>query len=270
MRLRLAVVLLAVAVPAWAGEVKVSFSNGLVTVVATDASPRQILTEWARLGQVRITNLERLTGGPVTLQMRDVPESQALDTLLRGTAGFVAAPRAATASSSAASRYDRILLMPGLAPAVAATTAGAPAPTPPMNRGRMNVPTFDANDGDMAEIMRAQRGGMLQPPQQPGAASPGFYFSGQTQTPGQSVSPGQEDAMRARQVITYPQTVPGEAGGQAAGQGRVGGVANQAAPNPNTGKTPGAPTPGASTPGAMTQPPPTQPGPIKKDPGGEG
>jgi hypothetical protein len=259
MRLRLTLVLLAVAAPAWAGEVKVSFSNGLVTVVATDASPRQILTEWARLGQVRITNLERLAGGPVTLQMRDVPESQALDTLLRGTAGFVAAPRAATTSSPAASRYDRILLMPGLAPAVAATTAGAPAPTPPMNRGRMNVPTFDANDDDIIETMRAQRGGMPQP-QQPGGGAAGFYTPGQTVMPVQSTArPGQEGAVPPRQIVPFP---PGP-------QGEAGGGGNQAAPNPNAGRTPGAPTPGATAPGMMTQPPP-QPGPIKKDAGGEG
>jgi hypothetical protein len=115
-RLTLAGLLLALAVPAQAGDVKVSFSNGLVTILATDASPREILAEWARLGQVRVTNLDRLTGGPVTLQLSNVSETQALETVLRGTAGYVAAPRREAVTTL--SRYDRILLMPGAAPAL--------------------------------------------------------------------------------------------------------------------------------------------------------
>jgi hypothetical protein len=125
-RLALVGALLAAAGPARAGEVKVSFSNGLVTIIATDASPREILGEWARLGQVRVMNLDRLAGGPVTLQLANVSETQALETVLRGTAGYVAAPR--RESVATISRYDRILLMPGLAPAMPA--AGAPSRSP--------------------------------------------------------------------------------------------------------------------------------------------
>ena len=142
-QLTLVGILLTAAVPARAGEVKLSFSNGLVTIVATDASPRQILAEWAKLGQVRIINLERLSGGPVTLQLTSVPEAQALETLLRGSAGYVAAPRQA-AAAEATSRYDRILLMPGVAPAMPPATSSAAAPQP-TGRGRVvSLPTFDA------------------------------------------------------------------------------------------------------------------------------
>ena len=55
---------------------------------------RQILTEWARVGQTRIVNVERIPGGPVTLQLTDVPESEALDLLLRSVTGYMAAQRA--------------------------------------------------------------------------------------------------------------------------------------------------------------------------------
>jgi hypothetical protein len=132
--------LLASATPVWAGEVKLSFANGLVSVVATDASPREILGEWARLGQVRVTNLDRLDSVPVTLQLTDVPEGKALETILRGTAGYIAAPR--RESKSAMSRYDRILLMPGVAPPV---TAAAPAqPNASMGRARPGQPVYGA------------------------------------------------------------------------------------------------------------------------------
>lgn len=122
--------LLAIAVPARAGDVKVSFSNGLVTILATDASPREILAEWARIGQVRVTNLDRLAGVPVTLQLTNVSETQALETVLRGTAGYVAAPRREAVTTL--SRYDRVLLMPGVAPALPVPGATA---RPSMNAG---------------------------------------------------------------------------------------------------------------------------------------
>jgi hypothetical protein len=148
-RLTLVGVLLAAAVPARAGEVKLSFSNGGVTIIAADASPRQIMAEWAKLGQVTVTNLERLSGSPVSLQLIDVPEGQALEILLRGTAGYVAAPRAAVSPAGNTSRYDRILLMPGAAPPASAVAASAPAPQPyAVGRGRQVFPVVDPSDDD--------------------------------------------------------------------------------------------------------------------------
>ncbi len=139
--------LLAAAGPAWGGEVKLSFSHGLVTLIATDASPREILSEWARLGQVRVTNLDRLAGAPVTLQMTDVPELRALETILRGTAGYVAAPRREVVAT--VSGYDRILLMPGLAPAIP-VVAASPRPSTDTagERGRFGQPPFGMPGGD--------------------------------------------------------------------------------------------------------------------------
>lgn len=128
--------LVAAAAPARAGDVKMSFENGLVTVVATSASPREILGEWARLGQVRVTNLERLSGAPVTLQITDLPEARALEIILRGTAGYVAAPRRVTAATE--SQYDRILLLPGVAPPVSALSHAAPNAA--MGRGGFGGP----------------------------------------------------------------------------------------------------------------------------------
>lgn len=169
-----------------------SFASGLVTIVATDATPRQILGEWARLGQVRITNLDRLSGSPLTLQLTDVTEAQALETLLRGTAGYVAAPRAETAV--AGSRYDRILLLPGVAPAVPTITAPAPAAAnAAFGRGRPSgIPTFDAAAGDQPDPARAMPG-MPQPGMGRDGTMRGVYGQpapGQSTMPGQSTTPG--------------------------------------------------------------------------------
>src|SRR5437867_431334 len=64
-------------------DVQLTMQNGRVTVVAKDATLRQILSEWARVGQTKIVNGDRIPGGPLTIELRDVPEEQALKTLLR-------------------------------------------------------------------------------------------------------------------------------------------------------------------------------------------
>jgi hypothetical protein len=60
-------------------DVRISVANGLVSVSATDATVRQILTEWARVGQTRIVNVERVGGAPITIELVNVPEAQALE-----------------------------------------------------------------------------------------------------------------------------------------------------------------------------------------------
>jgi len=118
--------------PAAHAEVQLSIRNGRVSLVAKEATVRQILAEWARVGKTKIVNAERIPGGPVTLEFKDVPESEALDVLLRTLSGYVAAPRLANLSAEA-SMYDAIVVMPTVAAAAPRTpSSSAPAPfTPP-------------------------------------------------------------------------------------------------------------------------------------------
>src|SRR5919109_4741183 len=117
----------------WAGsvafaDVQLSMQDGRVTLVAKDATVRQILTEWARIGQTTIVNVERIPGGPVTLELSDVPEQEALDVLLRSLSGYMAAPRANAAVGL--SHFDRIVVMPTNAPPRAPVSAAANQPPP--------------------------------------------------------------------------------------------------------------------------------------------
>ena len=111
--------------PAGAQSVKLEFNDGKVNLTAQNASLRAILTEWARLGGTQVVNMERLAGAPVTLQLTDVPETQALDIILRGTAGYIAGQRAAAGPAGARSTLDRILVVPtaGTAAVVSARPA---------------------------------------------------------------------------------------------------------------------------------------------------
>src|SRR6266498_1810799 len=85
-------------------DVQVTMHDGRVSVVAKDATLRQILTEWARVGQTKVVNVERIPGAPMTIELRDLPEAQALEILLRSLSGYMAAPRPAPASNL--SRFD--------------------------------------------------------------------------------------------------------------------------------------------------------------------
>src|SRR2546422_4726400 len=104
-------------------EVKVSMQDGRVSIVAKDATVRQILTEWARVGQTKVVNVERIPGGPLTLELSNVPEAQALDVLLRSVSGYMAAPRGAAIANL--SVFDRIIVMPTVAAPRAAASAAA-------------------------------------------------------------------------------------------------------------------------------------------------
>jgi hypothetical protein len=139
----LIVAALATAVPAGAGPVTITIHEGRVTLVADNATPREILREWARVGQTQIVNGERVQGPPVTLRLDNVPERRALDVVLKTAAGFMVAERPIL--EAGASRYDRILILAtstavaaapppragaGAVPAVAQQPAYAPPPAP--------------------------------------------------------------------------------------------------------------------------------------------
>jgi len=107
-------------------EVKVSMQDGRVTIIAKDATLRQIMTEWARVGQTKVVNVERLPGGPMTLELTNMPEQQALDILLRSVSGYMTAPRAV--ADATLSQFDRVVVMPTSA-APRPAMAAQPAPT---------------------------------------------------------------------------------------------------------------------------------------------
>jgi len=114
--------------PAFA-DLQLTLKDGRVSIVASGVTVRQILTEWMRVGQTKIVNVDRIPGGPVTLELHNVTETQALDVLLRPLSGYIAASRAVAAANL--SDFDRIIIMPTLATARPAVTASSSAPQPP-------------------------------------------------------------------------------------------------------------------------------------------
>jgi hypothetical protein len=113
--------------PAAAGELKLTMQNGRVTIVADNVPLRQILQEWARVGQTKIINGDKLGGANISLQLIDAPERDALDILLRSASGYIAAPRPVPVENAAV--FDRVTIM---------ATSRPPAAT----AGNMTPPTF--------------------------------------------------------------------------------------------------------------------------------
>jgi hypothetical protein len=171
------VLLLVLAATTASAEVQLSIRDGRVTITATNATVRQILTEWARIGQTKIVNVERIPGGPLTLQFTNLPEHEALDILLRSVTGYLAAPRPVTVANL--SHYDRILVLATAATPRVAVVAG---PTPVLQRPQ--VPQQDIDD-DQPSIVQPPRGPLFPTFQltQPGQAG-GPQQGGSSATPG--------------------------------------------------------------------------------------
>jgi hypothetical protein len=229
-------------------EVQLTIQNGRVSLKAKDATLRQIMQEWARVGQTKVVNAERLPGGPMTLELNNVSEMEALDTLLRTVSGYVAAPRAVAVAGSG-SRFDRILVMPTAAAPKQALSNAPPAPT---FQAPMPQPVVD-DDPDDAPGARPPIFGAFPQPQvgtqqfNPGAMPPGFQ-----PPPGFVPPPG---------YVAPPNgNIPGQTG---AGQPPTA--------TPGTTNTFGAPTGtgpgGVAVPGMMVPVPQQQPGPGIIQPG---
>ena len=142
------VLLCASALPSAAQQpVKLRFSDGRVTLVASNTPVRTILAEWARLGGATVVNGERVAGPPVTLELTNVSERQALDIVLRGVAGYMLAPR--RAGSAGVSTFDRIVILPTSTaprnppPTVAATAGPRPILPRPAIIARPPEPALD-------------------------------------------------------------------------------------------------------------------------------
>lgn len=240
----------ALASPCWAGQVKLEIRDGLVTLSAKDASVREVLAEWARVGQTRIINAERVPSGLLNLELRAVPEAKALDILLRSVAGYLAAPR--PTSVAAMSRYDRILIMP-----VARPASGGAAPTPvatapqPMDQRRMYQPQPSLMVDDQDEpVVQPQPQPTMPSATYPGASQPGMM----TPAPGNAMPYAYP---QGQQPGAYP---PGMQPSATPGMAQPGMGQPGVASPPGAQGVPGAPRPGMTTPNKPPGAPGGEPG----------
>src|SRR5262249_548697 len=82
------------------GTIQLSIDGGRLSLGAREATPAQILSEWARIGATQILNADRLSSIPLNLQLTNISEEDALEVLLRSAGGFVARRRSDKSSGS--------------------------------------------------------------------------------------------------------------------------------------------------------------------------
>ena len=172
--------LLVLAASTASAQVQLSIRDGRVTLTATNATVRQILTEWARIGQTKIVNVERIPGGPLTLQFTNVPEPEALDILLRSVTGYLAAPRPVAVANL--SHYDRILVLPTAATPRVPVVAGA---TPVLQRPQIQ----QSDDDDQPSVVQPPRGPLFPTFQLPQPGNPQQQGGTSSATPGMIPQP---------------------------------------------------------------------------------
>jgi hypothetical protein len=215
-----------IAAPATAGELQLSFREGRVTLVARDVSVRQILDQWARVGQTRIVNIEKISGPVVSLQMVDVPETKALEALLRSASGYMVAAR--TSGPAGASLFASVMILPvSTAPPVTAAGPVRPAPQPampqpvfqpaqPVESDEEDDDDDEAEEEEQADRMNQARPGLPSPsdnapsvngPQ--GTARPGMVVPAPQPPQGGPRNPyGVQNPRGARPGTVPPGTIP--------------------------------------------------------------
>ena len=208
-------VLMAVPSAAAAGQLRMEFQDGFVSISAADVPLRQVLSEWGRLGRTRIVNLDKISGAPLTLELALVPEKQALEIVLRGVQGYVVAQRAAALPGS--SQFDRIVVMPGSVPPPS-RAAAAPQPAP-MQPQPQQMPAAMVDDQDQPvqeapEQVEAVEQQQQQPQQPQLLTQPGIQpmppaAQGQNQNePPNGVPPGGRVLVPATGAVVAP--APGQ------------------------------------------------------------
>ena len=207
-------------VPAGADELRLEFADGYVTLSAKDVPARRILEEWARRGQTRIVNVDKVPGNLVTLELSHVPERQALDVVLRSASGYMAAMRAAAPGLS---RFDRIVVMPASTGAPrAAAPPPRPAQQPPMAAQDPDAPPFVPDEDDPVPPQMpgfrmppgADGDNVPMPPNVPAAFTPPVV--NQSGAPEQAPEQQVPSQLSAPGVLPVPQQ-PGAAGPQGPG-----------------------------------------------------
>ena len=117
-----------------APAVQLEIREGRVWLTADHATVAQILAEWARGGHTQIVNAEQIAGEPMTLELRGVPELEALDVIMRSAVGFMTVSRTAGLADEVSnlSRFSRLVILRSSPLAAARATWPTPAAPAPV------------------------------------------------------------------------------------------------------------------------------------------
>lgn len=128
---------------------------------AQNVSLRAILAEWERVGGTRFINIDKLPSESLSIELVNVSETKALDTLLRSTGGYAGVVR--STATQGASGYERVLIAPGRAGDAASSPVANVAPRSSALAGRSEVQSRVLADGRVVRFIEdpSQPGGIV-------------------------------------------------------------------------------------------------------------
>src|SRR5262245_5509445 len=89
---------------------RVRFEGACVSVTVANAPLREVIAEWARAGQVKVTGGDLLPNRPVTVSADCIDERRVLDVILEGTDRILVPREIETAGVS---RFAGLLMLSG-------------------------------------------------------------------------------------------------------------------------------------------------------------
>lgn len=193
--------------PPVSADVRVTFANGRVTVTASEATVREILAEWSRVGGSTFIDADKIPSNErLTLHLEDQDELDAIDVLLRKVAGYLVAP--APASASGASVVGRVFILPTSTPApyVAPPPVADVAAPVEGSRARLTSAPVQPDDDGPVRVSQPPAATTAAPQAPLGQANP---LIGGTQT---QTSPGLGVVTSSQPGVVIPspgQTKPG-------------------------------------------------------------
>jgi hypothetical protein len=233
------IAIVAAAASTASADVHLTMQGGRVTLVAKDATVRQILAEWERVGQTKVINAERVAGGLVNIELTNVPEQKALDVILRSVSGVVLAPRAAATGSQ--STFERIIVMP---PSIAPPN-NLPPSTAQAAPFQPRIPDDDQDERPIPGAVPQNRGGPVFVFPQPQTQNPQMPNQPMPNQPMPTVPTGAFGGQPQQPTLVYPpQGVPAAppvTPNPAVPTGVPGGVAVPGMVAPAPAPTPGQP-----------------------------
>jgi hypothetical protein len=142
-----------------------------------------------------VINADRIAGGPLNLELTNVPEQQALDVLLRSVSGVVLAPRAGAIDNLSA--FERIIVMP---PSIAPQPLANPAPAIAQAPFQQQQRPADEDQDD-----RPNRGGPVFVFPQPQNANQQMPNPQMPNLPMQNTPPGGFGGQQPQPALVFPQ-----------------------------------------------------------------
>src|SRR5258706_15195970 len=125
---------------AYGQDLRLQFHAGLVDLSAHAVSVAEILARWSEVGGITVVNGNQVQSGPMTIDLVNTPEREALSVILRGVPGYLLAE--GNDPNLARSVIGRIVLLPTRTTPLAATTIIPSSPPPAAISPRRVMPSM--------------------------------------------------------------------------------------------------------------------------------